>query len=261
MINDSWASPPLTQPQPLPEASVRVMRYARALVLTLLVVFASSAVTAASATAAPEFLHSGKEVVNKSVKIQGKTVKMYVELGAIKYYVTCSSSTSEGGEINGTTEVRNVKARFKGCLAKESEELHQCSVRSFSPSGAEGEVITKTLKGKLGEVATSEATSEVGLKLEPASGFVYVTLTGSTECLPAETVEAKGSLIGEVTPIGGEGVIISGQITYKTKEEKHQLIRKFKGESAVHELEYFEIPIAIESEDKVEYGEKVVVTL
>jgi hypothetical protein len=235
-----------------------MMTYARALGLTLVVVLALSGMAATSAVATPEFLHTGKEVTNKGVHIMGKTVKMHIELGETKYSVTCTSTTSEGGVISGTTLVKNVKARFKGCRAKESEESTECEVNSFSPAGGKEEVITKTLKGKLGEVALSEASSLRGLKLEPATGGVFVTITGSLSCLPAETIEATGNLIGEVTPV--KKAVVTAHNTYKTIEEKLQQIKKFKGETGTHVLEEFGVQIGVEGEQKVEFEETVEIT-
>lgn len=237
------------------------MRRAREIGLVMTIASALGALTVAAATAVtPEVLHEGKEVSKKTVKVSGKTTKLYVEVSGNHYLVTCQTATSTGGKIKGTTEVENVTAKFKSCKAKENEETKECSVRSSSPSGAEGELISKTLKGKLGEVALSEATSGVGLKLEPVSGTTYITLMGSLECLPAENSEAKGSLIGEVTPINTS--VLTAHSNYKVQEgtPELQVISKFKGESGVQQLEAFSVQIGVEGEEKVEFEEKVEIT-
>jgi hypothetical protein len=233
------------------------MRRMKTIGLVVAASLAISCLTAASALAVPEFLHEKKEVVKKMFKVKSKEGTTLIELSGTKYHITCKSSSSEG-KIVGTTEVEDVVSKFKECKAKESEESVQCEVKSTSPAGGKEEIVTKELKGHLGVVAKAEATSEVGLLLEPQSGSVYVTITGSTQCLPAETSEVTGGLIGEVTPTGSEAK--KGELLYKIKSEKTQAIRKFMGESGVHELVLFGVKTPLESKDTIEFEENVEVT-
>ncbi len=230
------------------------MRLTKTIGLCLALMFAVSGLTTTGASAEPEFLHEGKEVLKKSFTVKSKTGATLIELGMTKYKIVCSSSTASG-KIKGTTEVEGVVAKFKECRAKEAEELHECEVSSTSPLGGKEEIITKTLKGRLGLVASTEAASKRGLLLLPNSGTVYVTIKGSTECLPQETSSVKGSLIGEVTPINT--LKVKGELIYKAVEEKTQMIKKFVGESAMHELEIFGVKTPLEAVDSVEYDETV----
>jgi hypothetical protein len=225
--------------------------------LCLAVALAIGGLAATAAAAAPEFLHEGKEILKTGFVAKSKTGATLVELGETKYKIVCTSSMSTG-KIKGKSEVDGVVAKFKGCRAKEAEEAHECEVNSTNPLGGKEEIITKTLKGRLGEVASIEANSERGLLLLPSTGTVYVTIKGSTECLPAETSEVKGSLIGEIKPV--HTLKPKGELVYRTKAGKSQLIKKFVGESAMHELEIFEVKTPLESVDTVEYEESVEVT-
>jgi hypothetical protein len=222
-----------------------------------LIAFAIGGQTGTTALAEPQFLHSGKEVTNKGFVVNSKAPGATLVELETKYKIVCANSTTTG-RIKSKSEVDGVVAKFTGCKAKEAEEMHECPVNSTSPLGAKEEIITKTLKGRLGLVASTEATSERGLLLLPSSGTVYVTIKGSTECLPAETSEVKGSLIGEIKPV--HTLKLKGELLYKTKEQKLQLIKKFIGESATHELEIFEVKTPLESADTIEYEESVEVT-
>jgi len=233
------------------------MRLTKMIGLCLAAMFAVSGLAASGASAAPEFLHEGKEVLKKGFTVKSKSGATLIEIAGTKYKIVCSSSTSTG-RIKGKSEVEGVVAKFKGCKAKESEELHECEVSSTSPLGGKEEIITKTLKGRLGEVASTEAGTERGLLLLPNSGTVYVTIKSSTECLPQETSEVKGSLIGEVKPI--KTLKSKGELIYKSVEEKTQMIKKFVGESAMHELEIFGVKTPLEAIDSLEYEESVEVT-
>ena len=107
--------------------------------------------------------------------------------------ITCSADTN-AGEVTGATAVGKVVITFTGCKAKKGEEI--CTVKSASAK--EGEVVTKTLKGELGEVAESEAADEVGLVLEPETTKKIATLA-SAKCSAEASLE--GSVAGEVTPL------------------------------------------------------------
>jgi hypothetical protein len=219
--------------------------------------FAVSGLTGGKASAAPEFLHEGKEVLKTGFTVKGKTGATLIEVALTKYKIVCASSASTG-KIKARSEVEGVVVKFKSCKAKEAEALHECEVNSTSPLGAKEEIITKTLKGRLGLVASAEAASERGLLLLPSSGIVYAALKSSTECLPQETSEVKGGMIGEVKPV--KTLKAKGELIYKAVEEKVQMITKFVGESATHELEIFGVKSPLEAIDTIEYEESVEVT-
>jgi hypothetical protein len=232
------------------------MRRTRAVGLSVVLALALGGVVATTAVAVPEFLHEGKEVVKKGFTVKSGSAKIFIQAEG-KFQITCATS-SAAGKIKGTKEVEAVVIKFKGCRAKEGEETQECEVNSTSPLGANEEIITKTLKGRLGAVALAEATSERGLSLEATTGTVFATLRGSTECLPKETSEVKGALFGEIKPI--KTLKLKGELVYKAKEEKTQKIRKFVGESGMHELEVFEVKTPLETTATTEFEEAVEVT-
>ena len=233
------------------------MRRTKTIGLSIVAAFAMSGLVSTPALAVPEFLHEGKEVVKKGIVVKGKTGTIYIEVGAIHYKIVCTSSSATG-KIKGTKEVEAVVIKFKGCRAKESEETRECEVNSTSPLGGKEEIITKTLKGKLGTVAVAEAASERGLSLEASSGTVFAALKGSSLCLPAETSEVKGILFGEIKPV--KTPKLKGELVFNTKEMKTQTIRKFVGESVMHELEVFEVKTPLETAATTEFEEMVEVT-
>jgi hypothetical protein len=233
------------------------MRGTRTIGVGIVAALAMFGPVSTSALAAPEFLHEGKEIVKKGIVVKGKTSTIFVELGETKYKVSCTSSMATG-KIKGTKEIEAVVLKFKGCRGKEAEEAHECEVNSTSPLGAKEEIITKTLKGRLGTVALAEAASERGVALEAATGTVFTTIRGSTECLPAETSEVKGILFGEIKPV--KTPKLKGELVFSTKEQKIQKIRKFVGETGTHELEVFEVKTPLEATATTEFEELVEVT-
>jgi hypothetical protein len=90
------------------------------------------------------------------------------------------------------------------------------------------------------------------------SGTVYVTIKGSIECLPAETSEVKGGVIGEITSVKSQK--FKNGLNYTIKEESSQMIKKFVGESSLHELEIFEVKTPLGSTNSIEFEEAVEVT-
>jgi hypothetical protein len=239
------------------DGSTTTMRLTSMTGLFFAIALAIVGLTANQASAEPEFLHSGKEVVSKGFVTKSKIGATLVELGETKYKIVCTAGSSTG-RIKGRTEVDGVVAKFTGCRAKEATESTECEVNSTSPLGAKEEIITKTLKGRLGLVLVTEAVSTRGLLLLPSTGTVYVTITGSLVCLPAETSEIKGSVIGEIKPV--KTAKVKGELVYKTKEQKSQLIQKFVGDTATHELEIFGVKTPMEAVDTIEYEETVEVT-
>ncbi len=225
--------------------------------LGLVAALAMSGLGSTSALAVPEFLHEGKEVVKTGFTTKSSTGTIYVEVGETKYKIVCKSSTASG-KIKGTKEVEGVVIKFKGCKAKEEGESTECEVNSTNPLGGTEEIITKTLKGRLGTVAAGEAASERGLTLEATTGSVFAAIVGSTVCLPAETSEIKGVLIGEIKPV--KTLKLKGELVFKTKEMKTQLIKHLVGELGNHELEVFGVKTPLETTTVAEYAEAVEVT-
>jgi hypothetical protein len=98
------------------------------------------------------------------------------------------------GEATGEATVAKVTMTLTGCHVKKGAE--ECSIKSTG-AGA-GEIVTKSLKGETGEVATSEAPSRVGLLLEPETGKVIAELA-STTC--SSSAKLEGSVAGELASV------------------------------------------------------------
>ncbi len=143
--------------------------------------------TTANERIRPEFESSAKQ------KFTSKSAT--IKLATTSESVTCSAATN-AGEISGATTVGKLVITFTGCKAKKGEEA--CTVKSVGGSAKEGELVTKTLKGELGEVEEAEAADEVGLLLEPETTKKILTLA-SAKCVAETSLE--GTMAGEVTPL------------------------------------------------------------
>jgi hypothetical protein len=163
------------------------MKSYRLVVVICLGLLSVSLVTAAAAMAAPEFKPSTAQTFT-GTSGSGKLTD------SIGEEITCTSDSSSG-EITGVDTVAKVLVTFKGCTGKKTSSEKACSVKSVG--AAEGEIKTSSLKGELGTVAKAEATSEVGLDLEPEKQ-PFVSIEKAT-CTLGGAVE--GSIAGEVTPV------------------------------------------------------------
>jgi hypothetical protein len=173
--------------------------------LCVVAVFATSAFAAASASAAPEFLHLAAPL--SATGFTGKSVGA-VELAdnAMAAQIKCSKEELAGEiEPGGTTKVEEVRITFKGCgeVVAVGGKKVKCSVKS--PARAAGVLVTRRLIGQLGEVLPAEAVDEAGLALEPEVGTVVMRIEAPGCGLPLAVVE--GSIIGEVTPTSGPETI------------------------------------------------------
>jgi hypothetical protein len=118
--------------------------------------------------------------------------------------IDCTSTTASG-EIAGATKIGSVVVTFHNCSTKEGGG---CSVKSEGAPNS-SLVVTNTLDGELGEVATSEAASGVGLLLLPTSGTKFTTLEGS--CLPLSPSPVDGTIAAETSPVetlGSSGKLV-----------------------------------------------------
>jgi hypothetical protein len=162
---------------------------------------AIGAASAATASAAPEFLHLGSPL--SLTAFTGKTSGA-VEIAdpALGLKVRCLAGTLEGLiEPGSTTAVEEVLAKFHMCSATVAVtgKVVKCKVRSAGQ--AFGTIRTKRLGGDLVPVPAAEAADEVGLDLKAEVGTVITSLIFSpTACGPPRVVE--GSVISEVAPKG-----------------------------------------------------------
>lgn len=161
---------------------------------------AISAAAAATASAAPEFLHLAAAPTLLGITGKAGATKMVDTTSGIT--IKCSKEVLEG-EIEPAAHEKNVEEvfiKFTGCggLVVLGGKGTKCSVNT--PGRAPGTLRTKRLRGELGEVAFLEAPSEVGLDLVPEVGTVLERIEGPACGILNTPVE--GSIIGEMTVKG-----------------------------------------------------------
>lgn len=259
----------------------------RLIMLSMLAVFAVGAVAASAASAAaPEFLNSAK--ATPKFKCEEKTgghgsysTKAECEAGKEtsggkwhrfgngftdeegeshfnakgEIVFTCTADTSKG-EITGAKTVGGVTVTFTGCTAKEKTNA-SCSANSKGEPA--GTIVTNTLEGTLGEVAVAFSATEVGLALKPVSPATEFTFLEAT-CLGTKTTKVTGSVIGEVTPVGGPPSL-TGDVIFKCASGKPtvQEIEKFVG-GTKDTLTGFGTEACFESKDVNTFEEAIEVT-
>jgi hypothetical protein len=172
----------------------------RKTLICLIAVFAVGAVAASAASAkdrgGPSEQQEFRNEKGESPRLKGFASKEGVSTLAVTgATVTCKEDTNVG-KLVGKESLEKVVVTFTGCKGKKGTE--ECPVKSTNTTVAE-QVKTNTLRGELGEVAATEATSKVGLLLEGEASNIFVTLEGA--CLPASPSAVEGSVVGEVTPL------------------------------------------------------------
>jgi hypothetical protein len=208
--------------------------------LILVAVSATSLVAVSVSSGSAEFTPSTKQ---KFTSTSGSGT-----LTLLGESITCSKDTS-AGEVTSAATVGRVVGTFTGCKAKKGEE--ECAINSAGAK--EGEIVTKTLKGELGEVAASEAATRVGLLFEPETGSEVVKLA---KVICSSEAAISGSIAGGASPTN------SSQTTSKVifgTTSKHQAIRHLtvKGVSRSPSLEAFGLA-AIEETTEALLFEKAV---
>lgn len=171
---------------------------------------------------------NGKEVVKK-----GFTSKEGIStLTVAGKKVECKADTDKG-ELTSKESVTKVVVTFTGCEIEViiNKLPVKCAISSKGIANAKKEIVTVSLKGELGEVAPAEATTEVGLLLEPESGTEFVTLNATGE--PCNTIETKvtGQVAGEVTPLA---LAVKHNVVFALNTEGKQKIKKFERSFAKH---------------------------
>jgi hypothetical protein len=127
--------------------------------------------------------------------------------------VECEGGTN-GGEITSMDTVGNVVVKYTGCKARGSSS---CTAKSTGAK--EGEIITGTLKGLLGAVKSTEAATEVGVLLEPASGTQFTSLEGT--CLAVSPTAIDGTVAGELNPVNAK--VLDGDLDFETTTAKQNI--------------------------------------
>jgi hypothetical protein len=220
------------------------MKSARLLGIVFVALLVSSVVGTSVAAAYPEF----KPNAGKFTTTAGAS-----KLVAGANTVTCTAESS-GGEITAAATVGRVVVKFTGCKSTGSGGSN-CTIKSAG--GAEGEVATNTLKGELGTVKASEATSGVGLVLKPTSGTEFAKLEKNS-CTAAAAV--TGSVAGEASPIGSKQT--TGKLIFApgTTGEKIKEVHLCGGTTDEPELIAFSVAASQETSASVAFASATEIT-
>ncbi len=221
------------------------MKYVKLLSAVLVAAFAISAITAATAAAAPEFLNSKKEAIS-STTFTGTS-------GAGKLVgnsetIECSGGSSSG-HVNSSTTVNSVLVLYSGC--KDLSSGLEC--HSSNEANGSGIVLTNELSGKLGVVSGG---SGVGLLLAPETGTEFVKIS-SSHC-SASTINVKGSIIGEVLPGPGH-VQLTGELNYAANGSS-QGIQGFNGGSGELLKAFGSLSSGLADNNSITFAEEVEVS-
>jgi len=167
------------------------MRIARlASVLAVVVVAAGLALASTALAGAPLFLGG-------TTKFTGTSGTSILLANNSAEEIRCEKDNSSG-EITGALSVGNVFVHFLNCSGtSEFGKIGSCPVESPNAPTI-NLIITNTLIGRLGLILPIPSSgSDVGLLLLPASGKVFVTVTGNTAtCVP--TTKVSGLVAGLV---------------------------------------------------------------
>jgi hypothetical protein len=177
----------------------------RTVALCLIAMFAIGAVSAASASALPEFTGPFPKPFSSTSK-----TSILETVGKTK--VKCTADTN-AGEVTGPT-TGLVRIRFTGCESK----TFPCN----SPGAAAGEIVTTVLSGILGYV--NRETKEVGLDLSNPAG----ALLAEFQCVNLRFA-VRGSVIGKVTPVNKPVIPPSRFIVKFVQKAGKQSIMKLAG--------------------------------
>lgn len=200
----------------------------------------------AAALAAPEFKTNSFPVLNLGLSLLELTI-------AGNTLVHCGP-THWHWIILGPNQQRHGISRNLGCTTIVHPSNQVCTQKSVGAS--EGEIVSTTLKGELGTVKTSEATSGVGILIEPETTKKFYTLV-KTECA-AET-SVVGSVAAEVSPIG------VSQLTEKLTFNANGTSQSIKtisvlGKAVKPELEAFGLEATVDTSVPLEFAAAVEVT-
>jgi hypothetical protein len=170
------------------------MRHLRTAV-AIAAAFVGCAAAASAALASAEF----KPAPAVLYGFTGKGGAMKLRDTTLGLEVRCTSTTLTGEIESSPAPQRNVEEVFivyKGCVGIGLANKEKCTVKSggWPP----GEIKTRRLRGELGQVASAEAASEVGLDLMPEVGTILIKLEVAGCAIGSQLIE--GSVIGEVTP-------------------------------------------------------------
>lgn len=199
-------------------------------------------------TNSPEFK------ILSSVKTLKGTIGAENEIVTSIETVKCEQGTHTG-EISGMRTISKIVEKLNECSIESTEAKEKGEVCTIKSVGAkeEGEIVTRTLKGELGTMKETEASSEVGLLLEPETTKTWTTLS-STKC--GIELSMVGSLAGEILPVSVKSSIYG---LYFETSGKSQAIKSITVASGVKkpELELTGVSAVVGAEDELEFGNEV----
>lgn len=165
------------------------MKLARLAGLTLLSILAASAVATSSTSAAPSRYYLGP--------LQTFTIH-FSPLTILAQSPVATERCLAGGNGTGVAHplplnnFLSIVLKFTGCIAEERGEV--CgTLKSSSPQGAEGEIITHTLRGLLGTLGGTQ--QDPVILIQAGTGTTLMTVAAPAGC---ETVfeAVTGNIIG-----------------------------------------------------------------
>jgi hypothetical protein len=188
------------------------------LLRALTLVLAFSALTAASASATPNYpefmVHEPGHIIGSfpaSFTGTGVAADFYEQNGGV---IECRTN-SITGEIINSKEVANVKLTFGGG--------GYCASTDYFCAGYESKWETSTLKGRIAYL--SKTSKIVGLLLEPVK-------QPFAPC--REYNEITGSIIGQISPVNRS--VTEATLKYEGSPYGQQTWRHFEGEELLHNL-------------------------
>lgn len=190
------------------------MRYFKVMGLCLVVVFAVSAMTVASASATvPTLLF----FIKKGEKVAEGTEEAFTsktgagELKAPKAKVECKTAENSGTAIAGTDRAVKITITFHECEA----EILKTKVACKTAGQTGNTIVTKTLDGELGYIHEGEPLT-VGFVLKPEeAGGLFAEFKCLTETIKVRGHEG-GGVISEFLPESVGRLIDPGEDAYLT---------------------------------------------
>ncbi len=226
------------------------MKYAKLLGAVLVAAFAISAITAATAAAAPEFRKLNPTTLSKE-PVSSTTFTGTSGQGTLTgdgEVILCTGGSSKGN-VNSSTTVSQVLVLYSGCL----DDLSKSECHSSNEANKSGIILTNELNGKLGSLSSGLA----GLLLAPESGSEFVKIA-SQDC-SSTGIAVKGSIIGEILPGPGH-LVLTGELNYESTGSSQNI--QGWGGTALHELltAFGTLLSGLEDKNSIKFGEEIEVS-
>jgi hypothetical protein len=210
-------------PQLIVKKEDLIMKLARLVGLSLVVVFAMGLLSVATASAAessnPLFLPVNGQALTA---VSGPSSLTSV----LGQKITCQKDTATGN-VTSSLLIGKVFVHYLECTIKSAEGGSTvCTIKSAEATG-EGLILTKELHGILGLIL-SPAPLDTGILFLAVSGKIFVKLAeaknGSVKCSPE--VPITGTVAALITPVGVDttkGLLVFPEATIKKIDLTHGL--------------------------------------